>query len=78
VRHREWAIYRRILLILSYGQTNTVQAQPVPKRHGSPLGERSDVASQAMRFGPGLPCKRQPGGKFVVWTAMVCVIDRGL
>jgi len=52
------------------GQRQNVMAQP--------LGERSDVAGQLIRFGLGFARKRQPGGKLVVGTTVAAAADLGM
>jgi len=43
-----------------------------------PLDERSDVAGQLIRFGLGLPGKRQLGDKLMVWTTLAGATGLGL
>src|SRR5271166_2567617 len=52
------------------GKRQNIMAQP--------LGERSDVASQPIRPGLGLPRKLQLDDKPVVWTTLAGAVDLGL
>ena len=52
------------------GQGQTIVAQPV--------NERSDVASQPVRLGLGLPSKVSLSDKLVVWIALAGTADPGL
>ena len=52
------------------GQRQNIMAQP--------LGERSDVAGQLIRFGLGLPGKRQLGGELIAGTTVAGAAGLGL